>query len=470
MPTDRWDFLYEHLDLAAATGVEDARWEHFQYAHLNDNGTFRIENKARQIAWSWLAAAEGVAEALLTGTSSSYVSINLDEAAEKVRYAKQIYHALRIGGLPKMVRDSLLSVEFDSGARLLSLPARPPRGKSRMNVYLDEFAHVQYDKDIYTAALPVISKGGRLRIGSSPMGASGRFWEVFSESLQKYPGYARKTTPWWECYSFCTNPGEARRLAPAMMTAERVERYGKDRIRSIYGNMPEEDFQQEYEAVFVDETTAWITWEEIKAIQHADLLCQMGTGVSGGMGAIQRVLDRKADVEKVMVAGVDIGRTRNTTEIYVVGMSHTGHLPLRAALTLDNEDFGNQASVLCAVCRLLPVATMWIDQNGIGRNLAETVAGEYPSKAVGVDFTNASKVLWATNAKMLVQQGKPMIPLDRELAYQIHSIKKLVTPSRNVSFDTDRNEKHHADKTWAWFLALSAALDMSSGNISVQEY
>ncbi len=471
MPTQRWEFLLKYLDLEAATGVDGARWEHFQYAHLNDDSTFRIENKSRQIAWSWLAAAEGVAEAVLNGTSSSYVSINLDEAAEKVRYAKQIYHALRIGGLPKMVRDSLLSVEFDSGARLLSLPARPPRGKSRMNIYLDEFAHVMFDKDIYTAALPVISKGGRLRIGSSPMGASGRFWEVFSESLQKYPGYNRKQTPWWECYSFSSNPGEARKVAPGLLTAERVERYGKDRIRAICGNMPEEDFRQEYECEFVDESTSWITWEEIKAIQDPKLFCMMVSGVDNAIRAINRVKSQIGNIEQVQVAGVDIGRTRNTTEIYVVGLVHTGQMPLRLAITLDNVDFQQQADVLCAVCRHLPIATMWMDQNGIGRNLAETVSGYYPGKAQGVDFTNASKALWAANAKMLIQQRKPIIPSDRELAYQLHSIKKRVTPSRNVTFDTDANEKHHADRAWALFLALSAALELSSGpSISVEEY
>ena len=190
--TARWQFLLQQLDLPAATGVDTARWEHFQYAHLNDDGTFRIENKSRQIAWSWLASAEGIAEAVLYGTSSAYVSINQDEAAEKIRYAKSVYYAIRGIRLPKLTHDSMLALEFDNGARLLSLPARPPRGKSRFNIYLDEFAHVMYDREIYTAALPIISKGGRLRVGSSPMGASGVFWELYSEAMRRYPGYVRK--------------------------------------------------------------------------------------------------------------------------------------------------------------------------------------------------------------------------------------------------------------------------------------
>jgi len=60
---------------------------------------------------------------------------------------------------------------------------------------------------------------------------------------------------------------------------------------------------------------------------------------------------------------------------------------------------------------------------------------------------------------MLIQQHKTPLPVDREIAYQIHSIKKLITPSKNVVFDTERNEKHHADKFWAWALAVSAGND-----------
>ena len=184
--TKRASFLIDNLDLPAASGVEGARFEHFQLKHFNDNSIFRVENKSRQIAWSFTVAAEAMADAILSGQSSLFVSINLDEATEKIRYARAVYDSLQIGGLPKITRDNVLTIELDNGARLISMPSKPPRGKARMNVYLDEFAHAQHDKLIYTAALPVISKGGRLRIGSSPLGASGVFWEVFSEELRQY--------------------------------------------------------------------------------------------------------------------------------------------------------------------------------------------------------------------------------------------------------------------------------------------
>jgi len=463
--TDRAQLLTEHLNLPNATGVEDAKWERFQVAHLNDDSTFRIENKSRQIAWSWLIAAEATAEAILDKQSSIFVSISLDEAKEKIRYARTVFENLEGVHLPKIVSDNQLLLEFDNGARLISHSSKAPRGKARFNVYLDEFAHVQRDRQIYTGTLPIISKGGRLRIGSSPMGASGVFWEIDTQSMRAYPGYTRRRTPWWEVEAFCLNVNEAKNLAPAMLTSERVEMFGNDRIKAIYANMPLEDFQQEYEAEYVDETTAWITWEEIKQNQDADLLCGIGAGrgndlsrINAAIASLKQWLAEKK-VETAFSGGMDIGRTRNTSELYLVGESTTKTYPLRLALTMDNTEFNDQESVIMSVMANLPVKKLLIDQTGIGRNLAENASKKFPTKVEGVDFTNATKALWAGNTKMVMQQRKAPIPIDRELAYQIHSIKKLITPSKNVVFDTERNEKHHADKFWALALAISAALE-----------
>lgn len=463
--TLRAQFLVENLDLAAATGVEGAAWEYFQLAHLNDDGPFRIENKSRQVAWSWTAAAEALADAILHGRGSVFVSINLEEAKEKIRYAKMCLEALPASMRPAVVRDYLLGLELANGARLISLPSRPPRGKASMNVYLDEFAHVQDDRQIYTAALPIISRGGRLRIGSSPMGATGLFWEVWSQQLRPYPGYRRRRTPWWEVRSFCTDVARARREAPEMETAGRVEAFGNERIQAIFANMPLEDFQQEYEATAVDEATAWISWSEIRAAQAAGagLETVLATGRGRDMAAVSTAVERLVELvaagqaEQVLVAGFDVGRTRNASELFVTGVTTDRRYPLRLALTLEAMEFDDQLSVLALVMSRLPVIALLIDRNGLGMHLAENAERLFPGRALGVLFTPQSKLTWATTAKTLIQQGRTPLPVDRDIAYQIHSVRRLVTAARNLTFDVARSERHHADKFWAWALALAAA-------------
>ena len=457
--SERCEFLVDCLDLPAASGVDDARWERFQLDLFNDDAIFRIENKSRQIAWSFSVAAEAVAEAVLYGTSSAFVSINLEEAAEKIRYARAVYENLQVARLPKLTRDNAFTLGFANNARILSLPARPPRGKARFNVYLDEFAHVQYDRQIYTAALPIISKGGRLRIGSSPMGAVGVFWEVFSERLRPYPGYMRRATPWWDVFAFSLDPALARAVAPTVPTDERVARFGNDRIKTIYANMVLEDFRQEYECEFVDEVTSWFTWDEIKAVTDATLRCRFAKKPEDVPECLARLEEdlRAGRIESVFYGGMDIGRTRNTTELFLLGASTTGSFPLRACITLDAQDYDTQLDVICQVLGRLPVAKLFIDCTGLGGQLAESAYKRFPIIVEGQNFTAGAKTLWATDAKMYVQQRRVVLPPDRDLAYQIHSIKRLVTASKNLVFDTDANEKHHADKFWAWALALGAA-------------
>lgn len=461
----RRQFLVENLDLEAACGVAGARFEFFQIALWDDDEIFRIDNKSRQIAWSWAAAADAVADAILTGRDSIFVSINQEEAKEKIRYAKAIHDSLTpYTDMPKIRRDSSQELELTNGARLSSLPARPPRGRAKSNVYLDEYAHVRLDQDIYTAALPIISKGGRLRIGSSPMGAAGRFWEIFTESMQPYPAYTRQNTPWWEVYSFCKDVRAARRQAPDMPTDDRVLQYGNHRIVTIYQNMPLEDFQQEYECLFVDEVTAWFTWDEIRRNQDADHIWQKAHARGDKLANVIHAIDHLAAlidagvVENVLAAGMDVGRTRDVSEFYAVGIGTTKALPLRLALTLEAMEFDDQATVIHYAMENLPIVELQIDKNGLGMQLAESARKAHPGKAYGYDFTNASKQLLATDAKQHIQQNNTPLPADRDLAYQLHSIKRQISPSKKLTFDTDREQKHHADKAWAWMLSLHAGL------------
>lgn len=453
--------MVQCLDLSSATGIENAVWEKFQIDELNNDSMFGIERKCRQVGWSFIIAARGISDAILDGRSSVYNSINLKESQDKIRYAKAIYENLNTPfPKPKIVTENRTELEFDNGARLVSTASA--RGIPNANFFLDEAAWKKNAREIYVASVPIISKGGCFRMGSSTNGAGGLFWEIDTESFKHYPDFVRRKTVWWEIEAFCTGIKRAVREAPYMPTEERVEKFATSRLRTIFANSVLEDFQQEYEAIYVDETTSWITWDEIKANQRDNLDCLI-TSERAKIDAALRAIDRfrtkiqSGEIELVMAAGVDIGRTRNTTEIEVVGESTTDEFPLRLMISLDNCTFDDQFTVLKKVADIPNVEKMFIDKNGIGANLAENLERDFPSKVEGALFTLESKKMWATGLKMHFQQRRVPIPVDRDLGYQIHSIKRLVTASKNLVFDTERNEKHHADKFWALALAVAAA-------------
>ena len=475
--TERAEFLIDNLDLEKATGVEGARWENFQIDHLCDDSPFRIEVKSRQIAWSWLSAAEAVAYAILGADDTVFVSINQDEASEKVVYSRRIYESLKLSGLPKIKRDSLTDLEFDNGARLTSLTGRAPRGRARSHVRLDEFCFVQNDRQIYAATLPIIAKGRRtLRMASSPFGTQGLFYEIYSEVLRAYPGYTRKRTPWWEIYAFCTNVREARIEAPFMPTEERVRIYGNERIQMLYNNMLLEDFGQEFECDFVGSGDAWITFEEIKRAQDHDLVYRRakctGKNIANALTAIDRLADeiRLGRVEPILAGGIDVGRKKDTTEIFFVGMGSNAMTPLRLMISLSNMEFEFQQEIILYAMRSLPIVRILIDQTGLGRNLAENIVKVWQYKTAGVNFTQAGKQMWATDLKRVIQGLALRIPPLRDLAYQLHSIKRVVRGTM-LTFDVeqDSKERGHGDMFWALALAVAAARQfvfIGDGNIT----
>ncbi len=466
--TDRLVFLIEYLDLVEATGDPNALWEWYQIQFLNNRSILTCDNKSRQVGWSFIAAAEAVAESVLVPRSTNiFVSVTQVEAAEKVRYANYCIDALDREVRPSKLIDNRTEIELNNGSRIISHPCRPPRGKARARVYLDEIAHYPRDEEIYTAAVPIITRGGVIRMGSSPLGASGKFWEIMTEALQTYPGYQRMRIPWWAVAHLCNDLERAKVEASEMRTFDRVLEFGTERLVHIFENMPLEDFQQEYECDWTDESVAWITWEEIKRNQVDAQFDLLPHGVAyvdedtilDGFDAIELVarLIKEDKIEPVLSGGMDIGRRKNLTEIVLVGKDTNADVyPYRLGLSLDRLEFEDQLAMCVKMLDMLPIERFLVDEMGLGMMLAEKMENLYPLVVEGVSFTNENKQEMAVLTKIRMQKLQCPIPLERNLAYQIHSIKRTVTPSKRLVFDTAANEKHHADKFWAFALAHTA--------------
>jgi len=273
--TNKAAFVRDFVDLEAATNVEGAVIDPHQIQFLNNTSRLGIDCKSRQATWSFTAALDASSDGVVhPGTPHIFVSINLEEAKEKILYSKSIIAAMHPDVRPRLVGDSVTGIAYENGSRIISHPCRPARGKALTRFYLDEYAHykVGLDREILTSALPAISRGGYIRIGSSPCGASGMFWELFTQSLRKWPGYVRRSIPWWCVFSLCKDTPTAVKVAPSMTTNERVHKFAIPSIVEIFENMFLEDFQQEYECEWVDEASAWIDWEIIKRNQDDGLL------------------------------------------------------------------------------------------------------------------------------------------------------------------------------------------------------
>jgi phage FluMu gp28-like protein len=98
-----------------------------------------------------------------------------------------------------------------------------------------------------------------------------------------------------------------------------------------------------------------------------------------------------------------------------------------------------------------------VDSTGMGSAPAERVRSVLPGNIEAIDFTNAVKEELATSVKMALESGRLRIPYDRDLIYDLASLRKIVTSAGNIRYDADDSTGSHADRAWALALAVHAA-------------
>lgn len=423
------------------------RLEPYQRRFLEDRARFRWVAKARQVGFSFLMSIEALARCHLRDSHVAvFVSFSLDEAKERVGFARQIHEELPLCYQKKLVVDSKTELAFESNgpsrrvSRILSVPSKAPRGK-RGDLYLDELAHYLNDRDVYrgSTALILRSPVAQLTGCSTPLGRRGVFWEIATEEVRKYPHHSRHGVPWWCCRFFSRDPVRAAIEAPAMTSEERVERFGKPPIVEQFESLALEDFQQELELAFCDDSYSFYPYDLILPCTSED------TALAADVEDVGRVQGR-------LVAGFDVGRTRDRSELALFDEAG-GRFTCRLLRTFSDVPFAEQEAVLRRMLEALPIARLSIDQSGIGMHLAENLGRDYPQVVPEV-FANESKERWATGFKILLQRHEVVLPRNRDLVSQIHSIKKRVLPSGKVTFDAERTTRGgHADRFWAVVLA-----------------
>lgn len=225
-----------------------------------------------------------------------------------------------------------------------------------------------------------------------------------------------------------------------MATEERVKAFGTKDIQDQCDSLLLEDFQQEFELAYCDESYSFFPYELILPSTSDELV------LADDFPSLAEPAGR-------LVAGFDVGRKRDLSELAIFEEAG-GKKECRLIRSYDRVPFAEQEADLRRMLALLPIARLSIDQNGLGMHLAENLRRDYP-QVVPETFTNESKEVWANDFKVLLQRKDVVLPKDRELVAQIHSVKRRLTPSGKPSFEVERDEvgRGHADRFWAVALA-----------------
>jgi len=410
---------------------------------------FGAGEKSRQIGWSWCRALRGLAKAHLEpGYTGLFISLNLQESKRKIRYARRAWETLPASVRVRLTVDNKTELEFANGSRLIAL--HEPRGEGPADVDLDELAHYAGDRqrDAYVDSLPIISRGGQLFVGSTPLGQGGQYFDITHRTGGKYKRFRLFHIFWWDCPALCADVEAARKVADKIPTAERVERFGTERLKEIFDGLPLEDFQQEYELLYIDEKTSYFPYELILPATEPP------------PDTYETFAELRAHTTGQLYAGFDVGRRRNTSELTVFEKPRGGERVYeRLYKTYDKTLFDVQQADLeeCMTTLAPHMVRLSIDESGIGMMLAERLAARFGSRIEPLTLSNPVKEQLAVNFRVGLEKQNMRLYPDRERTAHLHSIKRVVLPSGAFRYDTERNEKHHADKAWSRILGYWAA-------------
>ena len=475
-PEEKLNYVYAFMKY----DHKDIELDFWQDDFIKNRNRYICLLKSRQTGFSFIVAIKGLVKAFdpaRTQYTKQFVSYNEEDAQEKIRYAKQFYDSIPQKYKKRLIHPTATMLEFEdiggkTTSRLISLPCRPPRGKNG-DVCLDEFAIYlpRLSKEIYTAASFCTLRKGCIEVGSTPLGTIGKFYEICTDR-ENYPNFDRYFVPWWYARVMCKDVRGAVQLAKDMPTEERVERFGTDRLISLYRNSTLEDFQQECECVFIDSSTSYISLDLI----YANTPGRREDDIPLNIENDEEYFNAKRDVEihcfkdadefilnyspekygSPLYMGLDIGRTSDATAFYIIGLVNGKQ---RSVLRheMRNADFDSQFDVLCRLMEDLPIYRCAIDNGGIGSNLAENAQKRYGERVEQYRFSLQSKEVLAMNVKMGLERREYELDNNRDFHAQIHSIKRTPSSGGGFRYDAERNERGHADSFWAWALASYAA-------------
>lgn len=408
----------------------------YQKRWVMDDARFKIGLMTRQGGKSFSTSLEAVSDAFRRKTKWVFLSAGERQSKELMLTARN--HVMAYNLAIDFIEEEFkaedgtdykqLEISLPNGSRIIGLPANPftARGHSA-HILLDEFAFHKDSKAIWSALFPTVTRGYKIRVISTSQGKKNMFYRLWTGA--KKSGWSPHKV---DIYDAVAQGLELRDDKGRPCTPEDLRRALND----------EDAWQQEYLCQFLDETTAFLTYELISECE--DDRCLWDVPFSDAPSGTYFI-------------GMDIGRKRDLSVIWVLE-DVSGILLTREVKVMEKAPFRVQQDELFARIYALCPKKCCIDATGIGAMLAENAKERFPSCVEEVVFSGPAKEEMATNLRVKMEDKEVRIPIDRDIREDLHSIKKIVTQAGNIRYDADRSEKTgHADRFWALALAAYGA-------------
>lgn len=398
----------------------------YQREDIESEDRFRWNCWSRQTGKSFTKSLRRILRGLKRGRNQIFLSAGERQSRELMQKARQHCEALQIasqffdGDCFEGTSFKQLEIRLPGGVRIIGLPANPQTARGFTgDVFLDEFAMHRDDRDIWGAVFPTLLRGeGELDVASTPKGRSNVFYDL----------------------------GQNEEFGRSIVTLPDAIAQGLDVDEGLMRRTMGDDelYRQEFLCEFLDEATAFLTYEQIEACQDSGIkLAAMVADLAG--------------CRHDLYMGVDIGRKHDLTVMWVVAQVGDA-LRTVAVFELANVPFASQFDQLSEIMQLRRLRRCSVDSGGLGMQLAEqlaTVFGEH--RVEGVTFTVGAKSALAVGLRIAVEGRRIRIPVDSVIVRDWHSIERTVSESGHFRLTAARSKEGHADRFWAAALAVHAS-------------
>ena len=409
----------------------------WQKAYVADDARRKLLVKSVQVGGSFAASLEPVIEILAKPELWIILSASERQSKEVVEekvaahiHAAQIAAKIETGFFEETSITQHL-IKFPNGGRIIALPANPDtaRGYSG-NVILDEFAIHRDARAIWKAMVGRTMRGYKLRVLSSFKGRQNKFFELAKELglIATHRGWEPETNPTrqgvWSGH-FISLPMAIRQGLPIDLQ-ELLDAIGDPEIAD-----------EEFFCIPVEGAQDFIPLELVLACESPD-------------ASIDATLPDGAEI----YAGFDIARKRDLSVLWVLERDPSGLLT-RNVIWMPRTRFADQRDIVRPIAAR--ATRLSIDATGMGAQLAEELASEFPGIVEAVQFTGPVKDVLAAQLKIALEERTVRIPEDNRIRRAIQAVKRYTGPTGQVRLDAARSDAGHADEFWAFALALSAA-------------
>lgn len=441
-----------------------------QRKYVDDRSQYKIAVTTRQWGKSTCTAGETVHDSL-TDPGTKWVTMSAGErqSLEWLSKAKEWITAYRMvieqvaedrGGIAEGLLRST-DIVLNNGSRIIAIPANPDtaRGYSA-NVNLDEFAYHEDPRAIWAALFPASSnqlagtfldrfraliKGEstdirrllKVRVVSTFNGRNNKFYELWERATQN--GYSAHKVTIHDAIADGM-PLDAEKLRAALDDPDA--------------------WAQEYECEPMDVSTVLLPYELIATCESNEAT----TLVAPEFWLVAQ--------PRPLFMGIDFARKKHLsvgwTDELVGDVSQT-----REVLEMHNMSTPDQVDLLRP--RIMKCQRVALDYTGPGVGMGDYLVKDFGEwkpeqdkfgKIELVTFTNTEKVDLFSKLRMVFEQKRTRVPINRTIREDLHSIHRVVSNAGMVTYRAPQTEDGHADRATAKALAERARVGGAGGAIT----